>query len=77
MLDSFGVWRCRNKQPVKFDGQPQVGDTAGAVSLDKDVLALQVPVSDGWFAMCAIDLGVKVAQTTRCRVGQFEQGLRV
>lgn len=66
-----------NKEPVKFDSQSQVGDAAGAVSLDQDVLALQIPVSNGWFAMCAIDLGVKVAHTARCRVGEFQQGLRV
>lgn len=75
MLGSF--WRWRYKEPVKFDSQPQVSDAAGAVSLHKDILALQVSVSDGWFAMRPIDFGVKVAQAARCRKCQFQQGLRV
>lgn len=65
------------KEPVKFDSQAQVSDAAGAVSLHEDILTLQVSVSDGWFAMCPIDLGVKVAQAARCRKCQFQQGLRV
>lgn len=67
----------RTKEPVKLNSQSKVCDATGAVSLDKDVLALKVPVSDGWFALCAVDLGVKVAQATRSRVGQFQQGMCV
>lgn len=63
--------------PVVFNSQTQISDAACSVLLDKDVLALQVSVSDGWFALCAVDLGVEMAQTTRCRISQLQQSLSV
>lgn len=63
--------------PVVFNSQTQISDAASAVLLDEDVLALQVSVSDGWFALRTIDLSMEVAQTTCCRVGQLQQSLSV
>lgn len=34
-------------------------------------------MSNGRFALRAVDLGVEVAQATGCRVGQFQQALCV
>ncbi len=48
--------------PDEFDGEPEVGDAAGAVLLHQDVFALQVSVSDGRLALRAEDLGVQVAE---------------
>ena len=48
--------------PDEFDGEPQVGDAAGAVLLHQDVLAFEVTVGDGRLALRAEDLGVQVAQ---------------
>jgi len=63
--------------PVELDGEAEVGDAAGAVLLDQDVLALQVPVGDGRLALRAVDLGVQVAEAAGGRVRQPQQGLRV
>ena len=63
--------------PVELDGEAEVGDAAGAVLLDQDVLALQVSVGDGWFALRAVNLGVQVTEATGRRERQPQQRLRV
>ena len=67
----------RVDRPVELDGEAEVGDAAGAVLLDQDVLALQVPVGDGRFALRAVDLRVEVAEAAGRRVRQAQEGLRV
>lgn len=48
--------------PVELDGEAEVSDAAGAILLDQDVLALQVSVGDGGFALRPVDLRVQVAE---------------
>lgn len=48
--------------PDEFDRQPQVSYTAGPISFHQYVLTLQIPVSNGRFALCAKDLGVEVTK---------------
>ena len=63
--------------PDELDCQSQVCDAAGAVPLHQDVLALEVAVGDGGFALGAVDLRVEVAEAAGGGVGQSEQGLCV
>lgn len=65
------------QSPVELDGEAKVGDAAGSVLLYQDVLALEVTVSDGRFALCAKDLRMQVTQTARRRVRQPQQRRRV
>lgn len=65
------------REPVELDGEAEVGDAAGAVLLDQDVLALQVAVGDGRLALRAVDLRVQVAEAAGGRVGEPQQRLRV
>ena len=46
--------------PVKPYGEPKVGDGAGAVPLDQDVLGLDVSVGHGGLPLGPEYLGVKV-----------------
>ena len=46
---------------VKPDGEPEVGDGAGAVPLDEDVLGLDVPVGHGGLALGPEYLRVQMA----------------
>lgn len=48
----------RTEVPVELDGQAEVGDAACAIFLHQDVLAFQVSVGDGRFALRAVDLCV-------------------
>lgn len=48
-------------------GLTQVCDAAAQLLCDQDVFALQVPVCDGRFALCAEDLSVQVHQAARYR----------
>lgn len=66
--------RARAVLPDEFDGEPQIGNAAGAVFLHQDVFALQVSVCDGRFSLRARDLRVQVAQTRDGRVRQPQQG---
>lgn len=63
--------------PVVFHSQAQISDAAGAILLYEEVFALQVSVSDGRFALRAVDLCVEVAQAAGCRIGQPQQSLCV
>ena len=63
--------------PVELDGEAEVGDAAGAVLLDQDVLALEVSVGDGGLSLRAVDLRVQVAEAAGGRVGEPQQRLRV
>ena len=47
--------------PVKPHGEPEVGDGAGAVPLDEDVLGLDVPVRHGGLALGPEYLRVQMA----------------
>ncbi len=66
------VWVCveRVSSPVVFHSQAQISDATGAILLYEDVFALQVSVSDGRFALRAVDLCVEVAQAAGGRIGQ-------
>lgn len=48
--------------PNKLDRQSEVSDTAGPVSFHQYVLTLQVPVSNGRFALGSKDLSVEVTK---------------
>lgn len=63
--------------PVELDSETEVGNAAGTVLLDQDVLALQVSVGDGGLSLRAVDLSVQVAEAAGGRVGKSQQGLRV
>lgn len=63
--------------PVVFHSQAQISDAACAILLYEDVFALQVSVSDGRFALCAVDLCVEVAKAAGCRISQPQQSLCV
>lgn len=65
------------RPPVELDGEAEVGDAAGAVLLDQDVLALQVAVGDGRLPLRAVDLRVQVAEAAGGGVRQPQQGRRV
>lgn len=62
-----------SESPVELDGEAEVGDAAGSILLDQDVLALEVAVSDGRFALRAEDLRMQVTQAARRRVRQPQQ----
>ena len=51
-----------SSSPDKLHGQPEVSDTAGAISFHQDVLTLQVPVSNSGFPLGAEDLCVEVTE---------------
>ncbi len=61
---------ARVSLPVVFHSQAQISDATGAILLHEDVFALQVSVSDGRFALRAVDLCVEVAQAAGGRIGQ-------
>ena len=46
--------------PVITHGKSEIGDDAGQVSFDQDVLRLDVPVSDHLLAASTLDLRVQV-----------------
>lgn len=68
---------CIIISPVVFDSQAQISDATCAVLFNEDVFAFQVSVSDGRFALCAIDLCVEVTQAAGDRVCQSQQSLCV
>lgn len=60
--------------PDKLDRQSEVSYTAGTVSFHQYVLTLQIPVSNGGFALCAKDLCVEVSEAWYRRIGQSQHG---
>lgn len=74
------AWRqnlCLIHTPDKLDRQSEVGYTAGPISFHQYVLTLQIPVSNGRFALGAKDLGVEVTKAGQRGVGQPQHGLVV
>lgn len=63
--------------PDKLDRQSEVSYTAGPISFHQYVFTLQVPVSNGRFALTAKDLGVEVTQARHRGVSQSQHGLIV
>lgn len=60
--------------PDELDCKPEVSYTAGSITFHQDVLTLQVPVSNGRFALGAKDLCVQVAKAWHRGVGQSQHG---
>ncbi len=61
---------CKSVFTCCIHSQAQISDATGAILLHEDVFALQVSVSDGRFALRAVDLCVEVAQAAGGRIGQ-------
>ena len=76
-LDRSNSITSSRHSPDKLDCQSEVSYTARPVSFHQYVLTLQVPVSDGRFALGAEDLGVEVTEARHGGVSQPQHGFVV